>query len=108
MSDFMLNDEHIGQKIFEIEEERVITIKTRVVAEDRDKAFEKYLACTDTIKCEEHDCKDNGSDVINHYAKDYGGYKNTTQVGEVIKERDFPDDDEDDSYSVKESYETTI
>ena len=34
MSKFMLSDEHIGQKIYEIEEERHIVIKTRVVAKD--------------------------------------------------------------------------
>ena len=103
-SEFCLTDKDIGKKIFEIEEERVITIKTRVVANDRDEAFEKYLNCNDTRTCEEHECKHNGNDVINHYAKDYGGYKDTKEVGKIIKERCFPDDDEDDSYDVKEEY----
>ena len=34
MSKFMLFDEHIGKKIYEIEEERHIIIKTRVVAKE--------------------------------------------------------------------------
>jgi len=104
MSEFILNDKDIGKKIFEIEEERVITIKTRVVANDRDEAFEKYLECNDTRVCEEYECKHNGNDVINHYAKDYGGLKDTKEIGKVVKERSFPDDNEDDSYEVIEQY----
>ena len=42
-SEFSLTDKDIGKKIFEIEEERVIVIKTRVIANDRDEAFSKYL-----------------------------------------------------------------
>ena len=53
MSKFMLFDEHIGQKIYEIEEERHIVIKTRVVAKDDNEAFQKYLDCNDTTNsCE--------------------------------------------------------
>ena len=55
MSKFMLFDEHIGQKIYEIEEERHIVIKTRVVAKDDNEAFEKYLECKDTENCENYD-----------------------------------------------------
>ena len=59
MSKFMLPDEHIGQKIYEIEEEKVVVIKTRVIAKDDNEAFQKYLDCNDTTNCENYDVKDN-------------------------------------------------
>ena len=46
-SDFMLDKEHVGQKVFEITEKREVIIKTHVIAEDRDKAFDKWLECND-------------------------------------------------------------
>ena len=103
-SEFSLTDKDIGKKIFEIEEERVIVIKTRVIANDRDEAFSKYLECNDTRVSEDHKCKHNGDDIVNHFAKDYGGYKDTKEVGRIIKEQSFPNDDEDDSYDIKEEY----
>ena len=105
MSKFMLFDEHIGKKIYEIEEERHIVIKTRVVAKDDNEAFEKYLQCKDTENCENYDVKDNGSDVINHYVKDYPDHKGTREVGKIVKEKTFPNDDEDDDYNIVEEYD---
>ena len=101
-SDFMLDKEHVGQKEFEITEKREIIIKTHVIAEDRDKAFDKWLECNDTKECENIQCKDNGSDIVNHWAKDYGGYDGIEEIGKVIEERAFDDDDEDDTmeYSI--------
>jgi hypothetical protein len=104
MSKFLLDDKHIGQKIFEIEEERTIVIKTRVVAKDDNEAFQKYLDCNDTVNCENYDCKENGSDITNFYAKDYCDFKGTREVGKVVKEKCFPNDNEDDSYEVVEEY----
>ena len=88
-----LSDKHIGQNVYEIEEERVIVIKTHVIAKDDDEAFNKYLECNDFVNCENHQCKDNGTDVILDYAKDYGEYKGTTKIGTVQKE----DKDDEDS-----------
>ena len=66
---------------------------------------EKYLQCKDTENCENYDVKDNGSDVINHYVKDYPDHKGTREVGKIVKERCFPNDDEDDSYDIVEEYD---
>ena len=104
-SDFMLDKEHVGQKVFEITEKREVIIKTHVIAEDRDKAFDKWLECNDHTECENIQCKDNGSDIINHWAKDYGGYDGIEQIGQVIEEDAFPYDDEDDEKEVKIDYD---
>ena len=96
-SDFMLDKEHVGQKVFEITEKREVIIKTHVIAENRDKAFDKWLECNDHTECENIQCKDNGFDIVNHWAKDYGGYDGIEQIGEVKEERAFPNDDEDDT-----------
>ena len=88
-----LSNEHIGQNVYEIEEERVIVIKTHVIAKDDDEAFNKYLECNDKVICENHQCKDNGTDVILDYAKDYGEYKGTKKIGTIAKE----DQDDEDS-----------
>tara|TARA_R100001460_G_C3458856_1_gene165692 strand:- start:117 stop:425 length:309 start_codon:yes stop_codon:yes gene_type:complete len=101
MSKFMLSDEHIGQKIYEIEEEKVVVIKTRIIAKDDNEAFQKYLDCNDTTNCENYDVKDNGSDVINFYTKDYPDHKGTREVGKVVKEYTIPDDED---YTIVEEY----
>ena len=104
-SDFMLDKEHVGQKVFEIVEKREVIIKTHVVAEDRDKAFDKWLECSEYTTCEDIQCKDNGSDIINHWAKDYGCYDGIEQIGQVIEEEVFPCDDEDDEKEIKIDYD---
>ena len=101
MSKFMLSDKHIGQKIYEIEEEKVVVVKTRVVAKDDDEAFQKYLDCDETTNCENYDVKDNGTDVINFYTKDYPDHKGTREVGKVVKEYTIPDDED---YTIVEEY----
>ena len=101
MSKFMLSDEHIGQKIYEIEEEKVVVVKTRVIAKDDNEAFQKYLDCNDTTNCENYDVKDNGTDVINYYTKDYPDHKGTREVGKVVKEYTIPDDED---YTIVEEY----
>ena len=78
-SDFYVRQRTCRQKVFEITEKREIIIKTHVIAEDRDKAFDKWLECNDHTECENIQCKDNGSDIINHWAKDYGGYDGIEQ-----------------------------
>ena len=104
IKDYMLDKEQIGQKVFEIVEKREIIIKTHVVAKDRDEAFNKWLECDDHTECENIKCKDNGTDIINHWAKDYGGYDGTEEVGKVIEEEAFPNDDEDDTMDIKVEY----
>ena len=104
IKDYMLDKEHVGQKVFEIVEKREIIIKTPVVAKDRDEAFNKWLECDDHTECENIKCKDNGTDIINHWAKDYGGYDGTEEVGKVIEEEAFPNDDEDDTMDIKVEY----
>ena len=106
--DFMLDKEHVGQKVFEITEKREVIIKTHVIAEDRDKAFDKWLECNDHTECENIQCKDNGSDIVNHWAKDYGGYDDIEQIGEVKEERAFPNDDEDDTMEYTIDYDHVI
>ena len=101
MSKFMLSDEHIGQKIYEIEEEKVVVVKTRVIAKDDNEAFQKYLDCNDTTNCENYDVIDNGTDVINYYTKDYPDHKGTREVGKVVKEYTIPDDED---YTIVEEY----
>ena len=101
MSKFMLSDEHIGQKIYEIEEEKVVVVKTRVIAKDDNEAFQKYLDCNETTNCENYDVKDNGTDVINFYTKDYPDHKGTREVGKVVKEYTIPDDED---YTIVEEY----
>jgi len=91
IKDFMLSKEHIGQNVYEIEEERVIVIKTHVIAKDDDEAFNKYLNCDDYLISERHQCKDNGDDVVIDWVKDYGEYKGTKKIGR-IKKTDDPEE----------------
>ena len=90
--DLMLSDEHLGQKVYEIEEEVSYVVKTQVIAKDDDEAFNKYLDCTETINCEGYDAKNNGWDIVSG-AKEYVQHKGTTLIGTVKKE----DEDEEDS-----------
>ena len=87
-----LSNEHIGQNVYEIEEERVIVIKTHVIAKDDDEAFNKYLNCDDYLISERHQCRDNGDDVVIDWVKDYGEYKGTKKIGTIAKE-DKEDED---------------
>ena len=104
--DFYNND--IGKKVFTIEEEVTTVVKWQVKAKDSDEAFEKWLNCDDTSNCESYEVKDNGTDIVNHFTKDYGGYQDTKLVGEVTQERAFPDDDEDDTMDYKVEYGTSV
>jgi len=86
-----LSDKHIGQNVYEIEEERVIVIKTHIIAKDDNEAFNKYLNCDDYLISERHQCKDNGDDVVIDWVKDYGEYKGTKKIG-TIKKTDDPEE----------------
>jgi len=91
IKDYMLSKEHIGQNVYEIEEERVIVIKTHIIAKDDNEAFNKYLNCDDYLISERHQCKDNGDDVVIDWVKDYGEYKGTKKIG-TIKKTDDPEE----------------
>ena len=88
----MLSDEHLGQKVYQIEQEITYVVKTQVIAKDDDEAFNKYLECTDTINCEGYNAPNNNFDIVSG-AKEYVEHKGTTLIGTVQKE----DEDEEDS-----------
>ena len=92
-SELYLSSEDIGKKVFEIAEEVTYVVKTQVIAKDNDEAFNKWLNCDDTKNCEGYNAKDNGSDVVNSYAKEYSELKNHREIGTIQRE----DKDDDDS-----------
>ena len=90
--ELMLFSEHIGKKVYEIEEEITFVIKTQVIAKDDDQAFNKYLECNETINSEGYNAKHNGSDVVNSYGKEYSEQKGTTLIGTIQKEDEKDED----------------
>ena len=95
-NELMLFSEHIGKKVYEIEEEITFVIKTQVIAKDDDDAFNKYLECNETVNSESYNAKDNGRDVWNSYVKEYSEQKGTTLIGTIQLE----DKDDEDSLIV--------
>ena len=91
-NELYLSSENIGKKVYEIEEEITYVVKTQVIAKDDDEAFNKYLECNETVNSEGYNAKDNGSDVVNSYAKEYSEQKGTTLIG-TIKREDEKDED---------------
>ena len=91
-NELMLFSEHIGKKVYEIEEEITFVIKTQVIADNDDKAFNKYLECNETINSEGYNAKHNGCDVVNSWGKEYSEQKGTTLIG-TIKREDEKDED---------------
>ena len=82
-NELYLSSEDIGKKVYEIEEEITYVVKTQVIAKDDDDAFNKYLECNETVNSEGYNAKDNGSDVVNSYAKEYSEQKGTTLIGTI-------------------------
>ena len=78
-----LSSEDIGKKVYEIEEEITFVIKTQVIADNDDKAFNKYLECNETINSEGYNAKHNGNDIVNSYGKEYSELKGTTLIGTI-------------------------
>ena len=91
VKDLMLGDEHIGQKVYEIEKEVTYIVKTLVIAKNDDEAFNKYLECNDTRNCEGYDAPNNSFDIVSG-AKEYSDHKGTTLIG-TIKREDEQDED---------------
>ena len=87
-----LSSEDIGKKVYEIAEEVTYVVKTQVIAKNQDEAFDKYLECTDTVNCEGYNAKDNGSDVVNSYAKEYSELKNHREIGTIQREDENDED----------------
>ena len=89
----MLGTDDLGKKVYEIEEEITLVIKTQVIGKDQDDAFNKWLNETSTHNVENYDVKDNSIDVVNSYFKEYSEYKGTKEIGTIQKE----DKDDEDS-----------
>tara|TARA_R110002073_G_scaffold108406_2_gene243827 strand:- start:241 stop:558 length:318 start_codon:yes stop_codon:yes gene_type:complete len=89
--DLMLSDEHLGQKVYEIEKEVTYIVKTQVIAKDDDDAFNKYLECNETRDCEGYNAPNNSFDIVSG-AKEYSNHKGTTLIGTIQKE-DKEDED---------------
>ena len=89
--DLMLSDEHIGQKVYQIEEEVSYVVKTLVIAKNDDDAFNKYLECNETIDCEGYNAPNNRYDIVSG-AKEYSGHKGTTLIVTVKREVEQDED----------------
>ena len=92
VKDLMIGDEHLGQKVYQIEKEVTYVVKTLVIAKNDDEAFNKYLECNETRNREGYDAPNNSFDIVSG-AKEYSDHKGTTLIGTVKKE----DEDEEDS-----------
>ena len=90
--ELMLADSDIGKKVYEIEQEITLVVKTQVIAKNQDEAFDKWLNETSTRNIECYDIKDNMTDVVNSYFKEYSHYKGTKEIG-TIKKEDEQDED---------------
>ena len=95
-NELYLSSEDIGKKVYEIEEEITFVIKTQVIAENDDIAFNKWLECDETINSEGYNAKHNGNDIVNSYGKEYSELKGTTLIGTIQLE----DKDDEDSLIV--------
>ena len=90
--DLYLSSENIGKKVYEIEEEITYVVKTQVIAENDDIAFNKYLECNETVNSEGYNAKHNGHDIVNSYGKEYSELKGTTLIGTIQKEDEKDED----------------
>ena len=93
MTQLMLGSEDVGKKVYEIEQEITLVIKTQVIGKDQDDAFNKWLNETSTHNVENYDVKDNNIDVVNSYFKEYKHFEGTKEIGTIQKE----DKDDEDS-----------
>ena len=89
--ELMLGDEHLGQKVYQIEQEVSYVVKTQVIAKNQDEAFDKYLECSETRNCEGYDAPNNSFDIVSG-AKEYSQHKGTTLIGTIQKEDEQDED----------------
>jgi len=90
--ELMLCDSDIGKKVYEIEQEITLVIKTQIIGKNEDDAFDKWLNETSTRNIECYDLKDNMTDVVNSYFKEYSHFKGTKEIGTVQKEDEQDED----------------
>ena len=88
----MFANDDLGKKVYEIEQEITLIIKTQVIGKNQDEAFNKWLNETSTYNVENYEVKDNMIDVVNSYFKEYSEYKGTKEIGTIQKE-DKEDED---------------
>ena len=93
VKDLMIGDEHLGQKVYQIEKEVTYVVKTLVIAKNDDEAFNKYLECNETRNCEGYDAPNNSFDIVSG-AKEYSQHKGTTLIGTIQKEDEKDEDSE--------------
>ena len=91
VKDLMIGDEHLGQKVYQIEQEVTYVVKTLVIAKNDDDAFNKYLECNETRDCEGYNCKNNGYDIVSG-AKEYSQHKGTKLIGTIQREDEKDED----------------
>ena len=92
MTQLMLGTNDIGKKVYEIEQEITLVIKTQVIGKNQDEAFDKWLNETSTQNIEGYDIRDNNIDVVNSYFKEYSHFKGTKEIGTVQKENKDEED----------------
>ena len=91
VKDLMLSDEHLGQKVYQIEKEVTYVVKTLVIAKNDDDAFNKYLECNETRDCEGYNAPNNSLDIVSG-AKEYSNHKGTKLIGTVTREEEKDED----------------
>ena len=91
VKDLMIGDEHLGQKVYQIEKEVTYVVKTLVIAKNDDDAFNKYLNETETRDCEGYNAPNNSFDIVSG-AKEYSDHKGTKLIG-TVKREDEKDED---------------
>ena len=87
-SRLMLADSDIGKKVYEFEQEITLVIKTQVIGKNETEAFDKWLNESSTSNIENYEVKDNMTDVVNSYFKEYSNFKGTKEIGTIKKEDD--------------------
>jgi len=92
--ELMLTDSDIGKKVYEFEQEITLVIKTQVVGKNETEAFDKWLNETSTRNIENYDIKDNMTDVVNSYFKEYSHFQGTKEIGTIKKEDESDEDSE--------------
>ena len=92
--ELMLADSDIGKKVYEFEQEITLVIKTQVVGKNETEAFDKLLNETSTRNIENYDIKDNMTDVVNSYFKEYSHFQGTKEIGTIKKEDESDEDSE--------------
>ena len=83
--DLMLCDSDIGKKVYEIEQEITLVIKTQVIGKNDTEAFDKWLNESSTHNVENYEVKDNNIDVVNSYFKEYSHFQGTKEIGTIKK-----------------------